>query len=70
MAKDLTWLITSITEADYDGVNETVKHVIPCINLLKLPHEFSRLDSESDADAKTAIKTILTDKGYSWDTES
>ena len=69
MAKDLTWTITSITELDYDDVSETIKHIIPLINGEKLPHEFSKPDTETDADIKTAIKAVLTDKGYSWDTE-
>lgn len=74
MATDLTWIITPVTEPDYDGVNETIKQVEPCLNTngagaTKTGRTFSRLDSETDADAKTAIKTILTDLGYTWDTE-
>lgn len=69
MAVDLTWTIASLTENDYDGVAETVKHVIPALNEVNLKHEYFRDNTETDADAKTAIKADLTDKGYVWDTE-
>lgn len=69
MAVDLTWTITSLTEDDYDGVPETVKHVIPAFNGVDTQREYFRDDAETDADAKTAIRLDLIDKGYIWDTE-
>ncbi len=74
MAKELSWIIESITEPDYDNVNETIKQVIPYISKdgdtpIALNRIFVRDNTESDAASKTAIKTELTDLGYSWDTE-
>ncbi len=66
---DLTWTIEDLTEDDYDGVPETVKHVIPLFDGVKFGREYFRADAETDAAAKTAIRTDLTDKGYAWDTE-
>ena len=66
---ELSFKIVSITELDYDGVSETVKQITPALDGEDLPHTYIRSDAESDADAKTAIKTSLTDKGYIWDSE-
>ncbi len=66
---ELSWTIDSITEADYDGVNETVKRIIPALDGKGLPHIYFRDDTETDAVSKTAIKPDLTDKGYTWTSE-
>ena len=60
----LSWTITSYTEDDYDGVAETSKTVVPALDGVNLSHSYIRDDIETDADSKTAIKTNLTDKGY------
>lgn len=69
MATDLTYNIVSITEPDYDEVNETVKCVEPLFNGESILRTFIRDDAETDADSKTAVKAELTDMGYMWDTE-
>jgi len=66
---ELSWTISSLTEPDYDEVSNTVKHVIPALDGVALPHEYFRDDAETDAAAKTAIKTDLTNKGYTWTSE-
>lgn len=66
---ELSWLISSLIEPDYDGVSETVKQVIPLLDGVELSHQFIRDDAETDAASKTAIKIILTDKGYTWTSE-
>jgi len=66
---ELSWLITSITEVDYDGISETVKQVIPLLDGEELAHQFIRASAETDDVSKTAIKTMLINKGYSWTTE-
>ena len=66
---ELSWQIETITEADYDEVNETVKQVKALLDGSVIPHLFIRDSTETDADSKTAIKTTLTDRGYTWDTE-
>ena len=66
---ELSWIIDSVTENDYDDISETVKRVIPCFDSVKTDRVYFRDNSETDADSKTAIKTDLTDKGYTWTSE-
>ena len=61
--------ISSITEADYNGVDETVKKIVCEIDDIKLPHQYFKENSKSDATCKNEVKTDLTDKGYTWQDE-
>lgn len=63
----LSFTITSVTELDYDGISETVKQITPALDGVDLSHTYIRPNTETDVDSKTAIKTDLTNKGYSWD---
>lgn len=66
----LTITITSVTEQDYDGVDETTKHV--CGHIDDEPCTFVHVEEStvSDATVKTNFKIKLTAAGYTWDTEA
>lgn len=66
---ELSWLIESITELDYDGISATVKQITPLFDGEKSARTYIRATTETDVDAKTAIKTDLTDKKYVWTSE-
>ena len=63
----LTIAYSEITEKDYDDIDETIKVCTPSIDGTELPHKFNRASAETDADSETAIRTALTDKGYTFD---
>ncbi len=66
---DLIITITTITEPDYDGVNETTKHVTATIDLLPIHPQVIEEDTVTDATCKANYRTHLTGLGYTWDTE-
>lgn len=66
----LTMTIIQITEADYDGVNETVKKITGDIDGGILPVVFIEETTVVDATVKTNYKNKLTDLGYTWDIEA
>lgn len=66
---ELSWDISSVTENDYDEISETVKQYCPKLDGVEIGHCYVRDNAEADATGKTAIKTDLTDKGYTWATE-
>lgn len=63
----LTIAYESITEKDYDEVDETVKQCRPSIDGVELQHCYTRDNSETDAVSEAAIRADLTDKGYTFD---
>ena len=65
----LTITITNETNQDYDGVDEDVRIVKGDIDGTPLHEEVSCEDTATDAACKTSFKDLLTDKGYTWDTE-
>lgn len=66
----LTITITQVIEPDYDGVNETTKHVTGSIDGVTLNEVTVCQDTDTDADCKTEFKDDLTSKGYVWDAEA
>jgi len=66
---DLVITITTITEADYDGTNESTKHVNATIDLRPLQFSIIEEDTVTDTICKSNYRTQLTDLGYTWDTE-
>ncbi|TDI97047.1 MAG: hypothetical protein E2O29_02075 [Deltaproteobacteria bacterium] len=66
---DLVITITTITEADYDGVNETTKRVTATLDLKPIDLNVIEEDTVTDSVCKTNFRTNLTDLGYIWDTE-
>lgn len=72
MVKVLSITITSKTEEDYDGINHDIKVLTGTItgDGGDLSEYYSCDSAVSDADAKTAFKIKLTDKGHIWDEES
>ncbi len=66
---ELSFTISSITDTDYDGISVTSKKVIPALDGEDLSHTYMRDSAETDVASKTAIKTDLTDKGYTWTSE-
>lgn len=65
----ITIIIENQTNTDYDGVNETLKVLSANIDGVNLPEIDTREDTMSDADCKTAYKSLLTSIGYTWDNE-
>ncbi len=76
--KTLTITITSVTETDYDGISETVKQVTGSIyddvtQVYELESNKETVSVENtltDAQAKDVYKSHLTNKQYTWDSES
>lgn len=66
---DLVITITSVTEADYDGVNENTKHVTATLDLKPVDLSVIEEDTVTDSVCKANFRTNLTDLGYTWDTE-
>lgn len=66
----LTIVITDETNQDYDGVNETVRVVTGDIDGTVLREKVSCPNGSTDVGCKTSFKTLLTDKGYTWDIEA
>ncbi len=66
---NLVITITTITEADYDGVNETTKHVAATLDLKPIQLSIIEEDAITDSVCKSNYRTQLTDLGYTWDTE-
>jgi len=66
---DLVITITTITEPDYDGVNETTKHVTGTLDLKPVDLNLIEEDTVTDSVCKTNYRTELTNLGYTWDTE-
>ena len=66
---DLVITITVVTEADYDGINETTKHVKATLDLVPIDLNVIEEDLVTDSICKTNYRTHLTDLGYTWDTE-
>jgi len=66
----LTLCLNTITEADYDGVNETNKELCGDIDGVKLVEMWIEESTVSDTDCKTNFKTHLTSLGYTWDSEA
>ena len=62
----LTTTITQVTEADYDGVNETVKIATGVLGTAALPESLSCASTQTDAQVTTAYETYLTSLGYTW----
>jgi hypothetical protein len=70
MMAELSITITQVTEQDYDGVDETTKHLTAEIDCCGLKETWITETTTSDADAKTAFKAHLTAMGWTWDTEA
>jgi len=66
----LTIQITTTTETDYDGINETTKRISGDIDGIALIEIKSCPETDTDTTCKTEYKTMLTDLGYTWDTEA
>lgn len=66
---ELQITIEQVTEQDYDGVNETTKHLTATIDGAALREVWVEEDTVSDATAKANFRAELTTAGYSWDTE-
>lgn len=67
---ELSFEITTITPMNFARTATVAKkRFTPLINGEKLSHIYIRDVAEVEATAKTAIKTDLTSKGYSWTTE-
>lgn len=66
---DLVITITTVTEADYDGVDETTKHVKGTLDLIPVHLNTIEENTVTDAICKTNYRNNLTSLGYTWDTE-
>ena len=60
----LTIMITTETEQDYDGVDETIKRICGDIDGEHLPLEHSEEDTVTDADCKTNFKNFTLDLNW------
>jgi hypothetical protein len=67
---ELSFTIESIEEQDYNGDTITNKMVRPSFDSVEYTAFGSSFPtSTSDADCKTSVKTAMTSKGITWDTE-
>lgn len=67
----LSFSISSKLINNYDRTGTVArKVVVPLLDGLEIGYSFSRLDTETDVDSKTAVKTVLTADGYVWDIEA
>jgi len=62
--------VTGITDADYDGVEISVKRVASAIDGKSLPIISAESETVADADCKTNYRAKLTAAGYTWDSEA
>lgn len=66
---DLVITITSITGTDYDGINETTKHVTATLDLLPAQPCVIEEAAVTDAICKVNYRAHLVNLGYTWSTE-
>lgn len=65
----LSFIIFTETDVDYNGISETIKNICAYIDGVILPVQYSEESVSTDMTCKTNFKTYLTDLGYTWDTE-
>lgn len=58
--------INTVTNTDYDDVNETVKEVCVAVDGTDIHEYYTYPDSTADATIQTEVEADLTAKGYTW----